>query len=182
MDEHSSQAVVEVDASPHAKDASLMSPDATMLVLTWVTFFLLLAILQKFAWKPIVTALENRENYIRKSLEEADQIKSSFTDIQASKEKILSEAHKNAQDIIDQSRKRAQEVAKTIEERAKEHAQEILQSAHQQIEGERDRVKTALRRESADMAIGLAGKIMKENVDNDKNRKLIDQAIKEFKS
>jgi F-type H+-transporting ATPase subunit b len=182
MDEH--QTIVEVDgsAAAHKKDVSLMSPDTTMLVLTWVTFFLLLAVLQKFAWKPIVTALENREKYIRESLDEADKIKSSFTDIQASKEKILSEAHKSAQDIIDQSRKRAQEVAKSIEDRAKEHAQEILQSAHQQIEGERDRVKTALRRDSADMAIGLAGKIMKENVDNEKNRKLIDQAIKEFKS
>ncbi len=180
MEDHSSQTLIEVDASTHKKDVSLMSPDTTMLVLTWVTFFLLLAILQKFAWKPIVTALENRENYIRQSLDDADKIKSSFTDIQASKEKILSEAHRSAQDVIDQSRKRAQDVAKAIEERAKEHAQEILQSAHQQIEGERERVKNALRRESADLAIGLAGKIMKENVDNEKNRKLIEQAIKEI--
>ena len=180
MEEHSSNATIEVEAVVHKKDVSLMSPDVTMLVLTWVTLFLLLAVLQKFAWKPILAGLKKREDSIRTSLEQADKIQTAFTDIEASKEKILSEAHRTAQDLITQSQKRAQEVARTIEERAKTHAQEILQSAHQQIAGEEERLRASLRRESADIAIGLAGKILKENVDNDKNRKLIDHAIKEI--
>src|SRR4051812_10285541 len=158
----------------------LLNPDLVMLILTWVTFFALLAILKKFAWKPIIDALEKRENTIRASLEQADKIQSELTDIQASKEKVISDAHKSAQEIIDQARKRAQDLAQSIEEHAKTEAQQLVSSAHQEIEGEKERVKAALRRDSADIAVLLAGKIMKENLDNEKNRKLVDQYIKEI--
>jgi len=181
MEEHSTHETVEVDGTPHAaKGNSLMSPDTTMLVLTWVTFFLLLAVLQKFAWKPIVTALENREEYLRKSLENADKIKDELADLQASKDKILTDAQREGQQIIDEARKRAQDLAASIEAKAKTEAQLIVNAAHQEIEGEKLRVKAALRRDSADVAVLLAGKIMKENLDSEKNRKLVDQYIKEI--
>jgi F-type H+-transporting ATPase subunit b len=180
MEEQPLNATVEVESGAHKKDVSLMSPDLTMLVLTWVTFFLLLAILQKFAWKPIITALDNRENQIRKSLDDADKIKTELADVQTSKEKILADAQRAGQEIIEQSRKRAQDIAVSIEEKAKAQAQDLVQAAHQEIEGERERLKTALRRESADIAVGLAGKILQENMDNDKNRKLVDQYIREI--
>ena len=179
MDEHSSNITVEVEAVAHKKDVSLMNPDVTMLVLTWVTFFLLLAVLQKFAWKPIIAALEKREADIRKSLENADKIKTELADVQSSKEKILSDAHKTAQGILEESRKRAQDIAREVEEKAKNQAQELVFAAHQEIEGEKEKVKIVLRRQSAEIAISLAGKIMKENLDNEKNRKLVDQYIKE---
>lgn len=182
MEEHSSDAIVEVDASvgAHKKDVDLMSPDTTMLVLTWVTFFLLLAVLQKFAWKPIITALEKREDDIRKSLENADKIKVELADVQASKDQILSEAHKAAQGIVEESRKRAQDIAHTIEDRAKQQAQDIVTSAHQEIAGERERARTALRRESAEIAVGLASKILDEKIDADKSRSIIDKYMKEL--
>ena len=179
MDEHSSNATVEVEAVAHKKDVGLMNPDVTMLVLTWVTFFLLLAVLQKFAWKPIVAALEKRESDIRKSLEDADKIKTELADVQSSKEKILNDAYKTAQGILEESRKRAQDIAREIEEKAKKQAQDLVHAAHQEIEGEKEKVKTVLRRQSAEIAIALAGKIMKENLDSEKNRKLVDQYIKE---
>jgi F-type H+-transporting ATPase subunit b len=176
----STQETVEATGASAHKDAGLMNPDVTMLILTWITFFLLLAVLQKFAWKPIVKALEDREDYLRKSLEDADKIKVELADVQGSKEKILADAQRAGQEIIDQSRKRAQDLAASIEERAKTEAQNLVNAAHQEIEGEKERVKAALRRDSADIAVLLAGKIMKENLDNDKNRKLVDQYIKEI--
>ena len=157
-----------------------MSPDVTMLVLTWVTFFLLLAILQKFAWKPILEALQKREDTIRTSLDQADKIKTAFDDIQQSKDDVLAKAHRSAQDIVEQSRKRAQDLARSIEERAKAHAQEIVEAAHLQVEGEKERAIAAVRRDSAQVAIELAGKIMGENLDNEKNRKIAERYIKEI--
>jgi len=173
-------AAPEVTQQANAAGPSIFTPDLVMIIPTWVTFLTLLFILQKFAWKPILATLQKREDSIRTSLEQADKIQTAFTDIEASKENVLAEAHRNAQDIITQAQKRAQESAKIIEDRAKTHAQEILQSAHQQIAGEEERLKIALRREIADIAIGLAGKILKENVDSDKNRQLVDLAIKEL--
>ncbi len=158
----------------------IFSPDATMLILTWVTFFALLAVLQKFAWKPILAALQKREQTIREAVTQADQIQKQLADVQSSREKILSEARQAAQGIVGDSRQKANDTARAIEERAKHEAQEIISAAHQEIAGERERAQVSLRRESAGIAVALASKILKENLDTDKNRKLVDSYIKEI--
>ena len=95
------------------------------------------------------------------------------------KDKILDEAKEKANVIIEQSRKTGNELAGQIEQRAKKNAEEIIISAHQEIEGERERVRNALKKESAQTAVSLAEKILKENLDTEKNRNLINQAIKD---
>lgn len=179
MDNQTEHVEVPVAAAEHAKP-DILAPDVMMLLLTWGTFFTLLAVLQKFAWKPILATLKKREDTIRTSLEQADKIQTAYDDIQKSKEDVLAEAHRSAQDIVEQSRKRAQELARSIEEKAKTHAQEILEAAHLQVEGEKERAIAAVRRDSAQVAIGLASKIMGENMDNDKNRKIADHYIREI--
>ena len=180
MNEHTEHIEIPaVGGEVHAKP-DILAPDVGMLILTWVTFLTLFGILQKFAWKPILAVLQKREDTIRTSLEQADKIKTAFADIQQSKDDVLAKAHRSAQDIVEQSRKRAQDLARSIEERAKAHAQEILEAAHQQVEGEKERAIAAVRRDSAQVAIGLAGKIMGENLDNEKNRKIAERYIKEI--
>ncbi len=162
-----------------ASGSNLLTPETLMVILTWVVFFALLFILQKFAWKPILTGLKKREDYIRKSLEEADKIKEQLAQIEIAKTKILNEAKDKADTIIAQSRKTGREVELQIEGKAKKNAEEIIANAHQEIQGERQRVRQELKKESAQTAITLAEKILKENLDTEKNRKLIDQAIKD---
>ena len=158
----------------------IFKPDIIMSILTWVTFFILLVILKKFAWKPIMKGLDEREELIRKSLQEADQAKEQLAQIEKRKIQILEEAKTQANAIIEQSRKTGNELATHIEARAKKSAEEIISSAHQEIEGERERVRKVLRKESAQTAVSLAEKILKENLDTEKNRKLIDQAMKDL--
>ena len=159
------------------KDVNLLAPDLTMLILTWVTFFALLAILQKFAWKPIVAGLQKREDYIRQSLEEADKIKAQMAQAEEIKAKILDEAKTQASQIIQDSRQAAAGVATEIEGNAKRHANEIVASAKAQIEGERQRVVIQLKRDAVDTAIKLAEKVLEENINVEKNRHLIDKAV-----
>ena len=161
-----------------AQDPGILTPDVTMMILTWVTFLSLLAILHKFAWKPILDGLDQREKRIRESLENAAKIEEELKKISESKEKIIVEAQQKANSIVEQSRKSAVELAVGIEQKAKEHAQSLLESAHQEIAGERQRVKTALLKESTEVAISLAEKILQENLDKEKNRKIVDQYIK----
>ena len=158
----------------------LLDPEKIMAILLWATFFCVLFILQKFAWKPILAALKQREDEIRKSLENADKIKSELAGIEAAKAKILDEAKDKANVIIEQSRKMGGEIAIQIEQRAKKNAEEIITSAHQEIEGERERVRSALKKESAQTAVSLAEKILKENLNAEKNRNLINQALKDI--
>ena len=157
----------------------IFQPDIIMSILTWVTFFILLAILKKFAWKPILKGLDDREEHIRKSLQEADQAKEQLAQIEKKKIQILEEAKTQANAIIEQSRKMGNELAGQIEGRAKKSAEEIISSAHEEIEGECERMRNTLRKESVQTAVSLAEKILKENLDTQKNRDLINQAIKD---
>ncbi len=158
----------------------IFTPDLTMVILTWVTFVLLLVILKKFAWKPILDNLQQRENYIQQSLKDADTIKQELAEVEKRKQGILEEAKTQAAQIIHQSRETARAVAVDIETKAKEHAQSIRDTAQAQIEGEYQQKSRQLQKESAAAAVELASKILKENMDTDKNRRLIESALKEI--
>ncbi len=158
----------------------ILTPDVTMVILTWLTFFVLLFILKKFAWRPILDSLQQREDYIRQSLKEADEAKRQLQEVQAEKERILEEARQKSQTIVEDSRRSAAELARQSDQKAKANARQIVESAHQQTEGERERVRRQLRQESAAVAVTLASKIIKENMDNDKNRRLVQEALKEI--
>jgi F-type H+-transporting ATPase subunit b len=161
------------------EQTGVLTPEIMMACLTWATFFIVLFVLQKFAWKPILAGLKQREDHIRKSIDDADKIKAELAAIEVSKAKILDEAKDKGNAIIEQSRKTGNELAAQIEGRAKKNAEEIVSSAHQEIEGERERVRNALKKESVQTAVSLAEKILKENLDSEKNKNLINQAMKD---
>jgi F-type H+-transporting ATPase subunit b len=166
--------------TPESQQPGILSPDVTLVILTWISFLGLLVVLHKFAWKPILAGLKQREDYIRKSLEDADKLNKQLAEAEAAKGKILDEAKEKANAIIEQSRKMGSELATQIEGRAKKSAEEIISSAHQEIEGECERARKELRKESAQTAVSLAEKILKENLDAKKNRDLINQALKDI--
>lgn len=161
------------------QSGNILAPEVLLACLTWAAFFTVLFILQKFAWKPILSGLKQREDHIRQSLEDADKIKAELAALEVSKAKILEEAKEKANVIIEQSRKIGNDLAAQIEQRAKKNAEDIVHGAHQEIEGERERVRNALKKESAQTAVALAEKILKENLNTEKNRNLINEAIKD---
>ena len=175
-----STATIEVQAheANHQGNVSILSPDVSMVILTWVTFFLLLAILYKFAWKPILDALEKREQEIRKALEHADEARQQLAEINQSREKIVSEAHQKAQEVVEQSRKAALELAKVIQDKARQENQILLENAKREIDTEKQKAQFALRRESAELAVSLAAKVIQEKMDKEQSRKIVDDLIK----
>lgn len=156
----------------------LFSPDLTLVILTWVTFLSLLAILYKFAWKPILAGLDKREETIRKSLEEADRIKEELREINQKREQLIREAEDKSKEIIDEGRKAAIEAAHIIEHKAKEESQIMLENAERQIKDVTEEAQFELRKMSADIAVELAGRLIEENLDSEKNRKLVNELIK----
>jgi F-type H+-transporting ATPase subunit b len=95
----------------------LLDVERIMAILSWAAFFCVLVILQKFAWKPILAALKQREDDIRKSVENADKIKVELAGLEVSKAKVLDEAKEKGNIIIEQSRKMGTELAAQIETR-----------------------------------------------------------------
>ena len=183
MAEHANTAVVEVPASGHGEgdahgDVNLFKPDALIMGLTWLTFLLTTIVLYKVAWKPILAALDKREADIRQSLEDAQKHRDALAQLDDQRKQVIAEADAKAKDIVTQARQAAVEATAVIEGKAREEAQILLANAQRELKAAHEKALAELRRESADLAIGLSRKIIGESLDEKKSRDLVDRLIK----
>ena len=161
-------------------DKSLLDPNTSMVVLTWITFVLLLAVLNKFALKPILKALEQREKQIEDAVAHADKIKEELDNLDQKRAEILEEAQQKSKELIAQSRKAAQEAAHVIEGKAKDEAKILLENARREIKNEQEKAYAKLREDSADIAVAIASKLIDEHLDKKKNEKLINRVLEDL--
>ncbi len=163
----------EAAAGPQVIDIS-----GSMVLLTWATFIIATIILYKIAWKPILAALEKRENDIRRSLEEADLARKAKEKADEESRRMLQEAMGESRKLVDGARKVAQETAASIEAKARQQAQALLVNAERDIDSAKNKAILSLRQESAKLAVDLAGKILQKKLDDDESRNLTDQIIR----
>ena len=167
------------DAGGHA-EVNPMAVSGPMMVWTWITFGLLTAVLYKFAWKPILSGLENREETIRKSLDDAERVRRKIEDLEQTQSRMIADADDTAKDIVSKARKAAGEAARVIEDRAKEETQIAMENARREIQAAQDKASAQLQRESAELAAALAGKILNEELTPERQRTLADRLIREL--
>ena len=149
-----------------------------LVVWTVITFILLLFVLKKTAWKPLIEALEKREEHIRTSLDRAEQAKIEAEKMLEEHRRQIAGAESEAQKIIKESRELAQKLKGEMEETAKRQSQAIIEQAKQEIERKKEAAFVELRGEVANIAILVAEKILKESIDAPRQRKLIDDTMK----
>jgi F-type H+-transporting ATPase subunit b len=169
------QSTVEVPSQ--GAEAGVMSISPMMIGLTWVTFILVTFILYKVAWKPILAALDKREETIRKAQENAAQIREELQKMEDARRKSQAEADNQARDILAAARRAAEEAGRVIEEKSRKEAQILVENAERDIGKAREKAIAALRKESADLSIALAGKLIGANLDDEKNRTMVDKLI-----
>lgn len=163
---------------PAGKGASSpIEVSAPMVGLTWLTFGLLALILYKVAWKPILSALDRREKELRDALEEARITREEYARLEERRKQLIEEADNKARQIIDEARRAALETARSIEARAREEAAILLSNAQRDIQIEREKAIADLRREAADLAVGLSRQILQDQLDEARARALADQLI-----
>jgi F-type H+-transporting ATPase subunit b len=158
----------------------LVQVDPGLFIWTILTFLVLLALLAKFAWKPLLQALESRQESIRKSLDDADRAKNELQRLQHESTEIIQNARFNAEAIIAQSRSDAERVREELKQKAKEEADAILRNAQQQIQLQTRQALQEIRHEVADMAVMIASKVLERNVSKEDNDRLIDEALKQM--
>ncbi|MBH16102.1 MAG: ATP synthase F0 subunit B [Gemmatimonadetes bacterium] len=139
---------------------------------TIAVFVLLLLILRKFAWGPILGAVQDREERLRSTLESAASEREESTKILEQYRKQMLEARREAQDLIVKAKDAGAEVRKEIEEDARKEANIIMEKARESIEKEKEAALDELRQGSIDVALAAAGKLLEEKLDEDKDRKL----------
>ena len=158
----------------------LVQVDPGLFIWTILTFLVLLALLAKFAWKPLLLALESRQESIRKSLDDADQAKNELLRLQHESTEIIQNARFNAESIIAQSRSDAERVREDLKQKAKEEAEAILRNAQQQIQLQTRQALQEIRHEVADMAVMIASKVLERNVSKEDNDRLIAEALEQM--
>ncbi|MFZ1729772.1 MAG: F0F1 ATP synthase subunit B [Bacteroidota bacterium] len=155
----------------------LLALEPGMLIWTFITFTLLLWILKKFAWKPLLGALENRETKIREDIQRAEDARADAERMLAEHRKLLQNSELDARKILDEAKSTAEAIKQGIVESAHEQARLMTAQAKAEIQREKDTALSQLREEVADLAIRAAGKILGEELDADKHRKLVDDFI-----
>jgi F-type H+-transporting ATPase subunit b len=151
-------------------------------VWTLIVFTLLVVILGKFAWGPILKNVEAREKGIQSALDEAAQRNVEAARLLDEHRAQLADARRQAAELIAEGRTAGEGVRKSIEEKARAEAQQIVDRARQEIERERDAAIAALRKESVDLALAAAAKLMQQNLDQAKDRQLVERYLTELGS
>ena len=158
-------------------DNPLVQPDPGLFIWTILTFGVLLFLLAKFAWGPLLRALEERQEAIRKSLDDADQAKQELERLQQESTQIIAEARAEAQSIVARSRTDADTVRNDLKQKAKEEADALVRGAQRQIQLETARAVQQIRHEVVDLSLAVASKLIKKNLAPEDNDALIQDSL-----
>jgi len=158
----------------------LISPEPGMILWTLFTFALLLFILGRFAWKPLLAALEERERTIRESLDAARQAQEQASTALEENRQILAEARKSAGEILDRARQEAEHVKSGILEGARRDQENLLERGREEIEREKRAAIQEIRGVAADLALSAAEKLIGARLDEAGDRRLVEGYLQEL--
>lgn len=157
----------------------LVTPQIGLMFWTVVIFMLLLILLKKFAWKPILKAVDDRNSSINEALASAEKAKSEMEQLSADNDKILNEARNQRDSIIKEARDIKIKTIADAKNKASIEAEKIISSAKEQIKNEKMKAMTELKNEIADISIQMAEKIIKTELKDAKSqKKLIEEDLK----
>ena len=156
----------------------LVTPEIGLIFWTTVVFSLLLVVLKKYAWKPILSAVDERNKSIEDALKAADKAKEEMLSLNADNERILMEAKKERDILLKEGREIKNSIIVEAKDKAKADAEKILTTAKEQIINEKMKAITELKNQVANLSIEIAEKILKSELqDLNKQKELVTTAI-----
>ncbi|MEE8350532.1 MAG: F0F1 ATP synthase subunit B [Acidobacteriota bacterium] len=158
-------------------DNPLVQPDPGLFIWTILTFLVLLVLLGKFAWNPLLAALESRHQLIKNSLDDAEKAKQELERLQQESKQIISAARVEAQSIVTKSRSEAEKLKGELRQKAKDEADSIVRNAEKQIQVETDRAVSKIRSEVVGLSLLVASKLIKKNLSKEDNLTLIEESL-----
>ena len=144
----------------------LITPEFGLVFWTLITFLVLLFILRKFAWNPILGAVSERENGIKKALASADKARQEMENLQADNQKILKEARAEREAMLKEARELKNKMIDDAKDEAKEEANKLVAQAQAAIETEKKAAIADLKAQVADLSISIAEKVLGEELSN----------------
>ncbi len=149
----------------------LVMPDFGLLFWMVLSFSLLIFLLKKFAWKPILQALSAREDSIEKALQSAETAKSEMLKLQAGNEKLLKETLLERERIVKEARELKDSIVRDAKNLAVAEANKVMEEAKSAIARERTEAVNEMKAVISTFSIEIAEKILKEHLSDDKKQK-----------
>lgn len=160
----------------------LLLPHTGTAIWMLISFLTVFFLLKKFAWKPILNALKQREASIENALLSAETMKKEMTKLKADNEKILSEARRERDKIIKEARNMKDSMINEAKEQAVFEAKKIIESARVTIRSEKESAVKELKQQSALLSLQIAEKLLKEKLGTESEQKaLIEKILPEVK-
>jgi F-type H+-transporting ATPase subunit b len=159
---------------------TLLSVEPGLMIWTVIIFILLLLILKKTAWKPLLTSLSNREQTIKDSIEKAENLRLDAERMLEENKKRLEQAGEESRRIISEGKSYAEKVRNELLNKTNEDTNRMILQAKEEIEREKLSALNELRSEIAALAVKAAEKIIDENLDEKKQKKIIAGFIKQI--
>lgn len=156
--------------------------DFSLGLFVWQTllFVILVFFLRKYAWKPILKAVEEREEGIKNALDSAEKAKEEMENLNADNERILAEARLERDNLLKEAREMKNNIINEAKDQANTEADKILTSAKEQINNEKMKAITELKNSVADLSIDMATMVLKSELkDANKQKELVSEALKE---
>ena len=161
----------------------LVTPAIGLIFWTTVVFTLLVLLLKKFAWKPILSAVDERNKSIKDSLAQAEKARSEMSELTANNEKIIAQAKVDRDVILKEARDMKNEIISEAKDKASKEAEKLVSTAKEQILNEKMKAITELKNHVADLSIEMAEKILSSELsDVAKQKELVKKALKESKN
>jgi len=161
---------------------TLVQPDPGLYIWTILTFLVLVGLLAKFAWRPLLDALERRQESIRKSLDDAQKAKQELERLHVESQRILAAARAEADQILSNTRSDANRFREELKQKAQAEAAGIVKNAEKQIELETARALQQIRTEAVDISIAIASKLLERNVSKEDNERFIEETVKQIEA
>ena len=159
----------------------LLLPDYGLLFWMLLSFSIVLFILRKFAWKPILKVLKDRDETIAKSIDSAKQAKEEMERLHEDNKKILAEARRERDKLLKNATDTKNKIIRQAEEEAKTKANQIMQDTHLEIENQKQKIISEIKKEVAELSINIAEKIIKKELQPENKQKMyINELIDEI--
>lgn len=163
-------------------NGGLLSVNPGLIIWTVVIFLILLFILWKMAWNPILGALGDRENFIKDSLDRAEKAKEEAEKVFEKNQEQLNKAESEVQKLIEQGREDAEKIKDQLIEKSKQEAKKLIDNATAEIERKNQEAFNQLRGQIVDISISAAEKILRENLDKEKQTSLVSKFIDDMRN
>jgi F-type H+-transporting ATPase subunit b len=160
----------------------LVMPETGLLIWMMITFLIVLILLRKFAWKPILKMIKDREDSIDSALKSAENAKLEMQSLKSDNEKILAQARNERDTMMKEARDMKDAIVGEAKGKAKEEADKILSAAREAIQNEKMAAITELKNQVALLSVDIAEKILKRELsDENKQKDLIGDLLKDTK-